>query len=131
MISKIRYLVEKRGANGLPRFFWQPKQELVKAGWKPRRIPADYASHRDARALRVAAVLGAEDLNRQLDAWRSGILPGEDLPKPPRIANPRSLAALIADYKKERYRGASMTNASITSRRGAARSRSPSSRPRT
>jgi hypothetical protein len=53
---KPRYFVEKGG-----RFYWQPSAKLIGAGW---RAPPPLSRER-AVALRQA-----EELNRQLDAWR-------------------------------------------------------------
>jgi len=58
---KVRYLTERPGATGL-RYFWQPSAALRALGWKLERLSDD----------RTAAIARAEQLNAELDAWRTG-----------------------------------------------------------
>jgi integrase len=62
---KVRYLVVKR-QKGHPLFYWQPNRALREAGWLPRRIA-------ERTNDIVAAITEAEQLNAQLDRWRSGV----------------------------------------------------------
>jgi hypothetical protein len=63
----VRYLVAKR-QKGHTLFYWQPNRVLREAGFLPRRLAE--------RANDLAdAIREAEDLNRQLDAWRAGHQP--------------------------------------------------------
>lgn len=59
---RIRYLVTKPGKNGNQRFYWQPRAAERQAGWQARRLPD----------IESAAIAAAQELNRALDAWRSG-----------------------------------------------------------
>jgi integrase len=79
---KVRYLVVKR-QKGHPLFYWQPNRTLRVAGWLPRRIAALTNDIIDA-------ITEAEQLNAQVDAWRSGV---EKVAAPP-----GSLPALIRLY---------------------------------
>ena len=89
---RIRYFTERRGSDG-PRYFWQPSKELRDAGWALERLPDD----------RAQAILRAEELNRDLDAWRQGTpITANGKRLPDRLA-PGTVAALIAAYKRSRY----------------------------
>lgn len=82
---KIRYLVVKP-QKGHPIFYWQPNKALREAGFLPRRIA-------ERTNDIVDAVREAEDLNAQLDAWRSG---AEKVAAPP-----GSLPWLIRLYRAD------------------------------
>lgn len=85
---KIRYLTTRPGKRGQgPRYFWQPSTDLIAAGWKPQRLPDHYAE----------AIMEAERLNKDLDAWRAG-LQGADIIN----AQHGSIEALINSYKSSR-----------------------------
>lgn len=81
---KVRYFVEKKGAGGRPRFFWQPSRELRAQGFQPRRLADD----------RQAAIEEAQRRNEELDAWRAD---RETLPERP--AAPNTLDGVIAGYR--------------------------------
>lgn len=94
---KVRYFVEKPGANG-PRYFWQPAAALRELGWEPERLPDE----------RVAAIARAEALNAQLDAWRTGApMPAVDETKPvktpARGPQPGTISDLIRRYRASRH----------------------------
>lgn len=57
---RIPYLVTKSGKHG-PRHYWQPKADLVRAGWKTVRLSDDL----------LTACRQAEEWNQQLRNWRS------------------------------------------------------------
>jgi integrase len=61
---KIRYLVEKR-QKGHSLWYWQPTRTLLAAGWLTRRLAERTNDLADA-------VREAEQINRELDAWRRG-----------------------------------------------------------
>jgi integrase len=82
---KVRYLVAKR-QRGHWRFYWQPNKALRAAGHLPRRV----ASRTNDI---VDAIKEAEELNAQLDAWRSG---AEKVAAPP-----GSLPWLIRMYRQD------------------------------
>ncbi|MGE4527448.1 MAG: tyrosine recombinase XerC [Rhodospirillaceae bacterium] len=89
---KIRHFVEKPGSKG-PRYFWQPSAALRALGWRPERLP---------EAL-PAAIARAEELNRQLDAWRAGGDTAQLASTPPRGPQPGTVADLIRRYKASRF----------------------------
>lgn len=89
---KIRHFVEKPGSKG-PRYFWQPSAALRALGWRPERLP---------EAL-PAAIARAEELNRQLDAWRAGGDTAQLAATPPRGPQPGTVADLIRRYKASRF----------------------------
>jgi integrase len=62
---KVRYLVIKR-QKGHPLFYWQPNKALRDAGFLPRRLAERTNDICDA-------INEAEQLNAELDAWRSGV----------------------------------------------------------
>lgn len=109
----VRYLTTRPGPAGTLRYFWQPRTEWQALGWKPRRIPEGWAALADAAELEAKAIAAAQDLNRELDAWRLAKaaptaaaekppLAGEGLPLPAVAAtqpSPRTVDALIALYK--------------------------------
>jgi integrase len=64
---KIRYLVTKR-QKSRTLYYWQPTRVLREAGFLPRRLA-------ERTNDIVDAVREAEELNRQLDAWRTGHAP--------------------------------------------------------
>jgi integrase len=82
---KVRYLVAKR-QKGHWRFYWQPNKALRVAGHLPRRLA-------ERTNDIVDAIEEAEQLNRQLDAWRSGV---EKVAAPP-----GSLPWLIKMYRQD------------------------------
>jgi|GEM_PF-624221 len=91
---KIRHLIEKPGKDGR-RFFWQPSSDLRKLGWRMERLPDD----------RMMAMARAEDLNRQLDAWRKGeTIPVGEKGGPKQqleTRQPGTIGALITSYKSD------------------------------
>ena len=96
---KVRHLVEKSGA-AAPRYYWQPSAELRSAGWLPRRL-TDAAGR--PIADRMAAESAAEELNAEVDRWRRGEAPAHGtVGLRPKTA-PKSVAALIDDYKASRF----------------------------
>lgn len=84
--EKPRYFVEKAGAGGLPRYFWQPSKDLRDAGFQPARLLGDEA----------AAMQQADRRNEEVDRWRDG----RDFIAPTAAVD--SLDALIADYRTSR-----------------------------
>lgn len=101
---KVPYLVVKPGAGGVPRYFWQPAKALRQAGWRPQRIPDNWAALADPIALEAAAIAKAKALNEEVVAWRSG----EGAPGAAALARkdtfpPGSLGAVIASYKLSRF----------------------------
>lgn len=95
---KIRYLVEKAGANGLPRYFWQPGATARAEGWLAQRIPLDWGSYSDPDALRGAAIGRAEELNRELDAQREQ-RQASKISIAPSPATARTLGDLVKAYQ--------------------------------
>lgn len=97
----VRHLVRKPGRAGGPdRFYWQPASVLRAAGWRPQRLPDD---------PRMAAER-AEELNREVDAWRRGEAPrntpaaaAERARRRAAETLPGSVAALVRDYKASRF----------------------------
>lgn len=94
---KVRYLVARDGRSG-KRHYWQPSAELARAGWRAETLDADPAR----------AIARAEELNRQVDAWRSG----EGVPAPGTPGAPRtrrsartagSVGELIDEYRASRF----------------------------
>jgi hypothetical protein len=101
--KKIRYLVEKPGAVGAPtRYFWQPSAELRLLGFAPERIPSHWRELDDPVALEAAAIAAAGAKNAEVDAWRArGSAPlARSVPV---IAEPKTVKALIAQYRAEGY----------------------------
>jgi len=87
---KIRYLVEKRQKSRVL-YYWQPARVLRKAGFEPRRLAERTNDLADA-------VREAEDLNRQLDAWRTG--------QGPAPIQPGTMPWLVKLYRSDdRYTG--------------------------
>lgn len=87
--GRVRHFVELPGAAG-PRWFWQPSSKLRAAGWRARRLPGPTLGE---------ALAQAEDVNRELDAWRANAQQGRRPPRPPA----GTVAALIADYRASRW----------------------------
>jgi len=79
---KVRYLVEKSGRDA-PRFFWQPARALRTAGWEPQRLARAEIAALGGPAVcenyyltaRHLAIMAAERLNAEVDAWRRGEQP--------------------------------------------------------
>lgn len=91
---KIRYFVERLwGAQ--PSYYWQPAKALRAQGWRLTRLPDD----------RRQAIAKAEQLNAELDAWRTGTAPiaGAGIPAPAKYVEPATLAAVIRAYKASRF----------------------------
>lgn len=86
MREKPRYFVEKSGAGGRSRYFWQPSKDLRAAGFQPMRLVDD-----EATAMRQA-----DARNDEVDRWRDG----RDLIAPAPSVD--SLSGLIADYRTTR-----------------------------
>lgn len=94
--KKIRHLVEKRGARGGVRYYWQPAAALAAEGWRAERLPDSLE----------AALARAEVLNADVDAWRRGeVAPNAPAPVKARAKKhaPGSVAALIQDYRASRW----------------------------
>lgn len=100
---KVRHFIEKPGASG-PRYFWQPSAALRAMGWVPERLPESLH----------AAIARAEELNRQLDAWRTGTDDAVLAKTPPRGPQPGTFADLIRRYKASRF----FTDKEDTTKRG-------------
>jgi hypothetical protein len=92
---KVPYLVERRGAKGRTRFYWQPDDGLRAAGWKLRRLAADVFDCEEARAI---AMREAEAINAEIQAWRA-----ERAQVAPARAAAGSVNDLIARYKASRF----------------------------
>jgi integrase len=80
---RIRYFTTRPGKNGTERYFWQPRTELIKAGWKIQRLSNN----------KTTALQEAERLNADLDKWRDG------LRESPTNAKQGSIEALIQSFK--------------------------------
>ena len=94
----VRYLTARPGKPGeLLRYFWQPSSELRAQGWKPERVPLNWASFTDAGQLEDAAIARARELNDHLDQTRSKAALTATRPAPP-IAT-RTLGDLIKLYQ--------------------------------
>jgi len=94
--KKIRHLVERRGARGGVRYYWQPAAALAAEGWRPERLPDALES----------AIARAEALNADVDAWRRGeVAPNAPAPVKARARKhpAGSVAALIQDYRASRW----------------------------
>jgi hypothetical protein len=120
-----RYFAEHPGRAGEPpRFFWKPGPALRAEGWKLERIPAEEIRNAcaDEGELRAEAFKRAEQLNAEVDRWRQGLAPlsaprsdarasggvggaaaDRASPRPEGPIKPRSIAALIREYKKSRF----------------------------
>ena len=61
----VRYLIEKRQSGGHSLYYWQPNKVLRKAGFLPRRLAERTNNLTDA-------IVEAEALNAEVDAWRNG-----------------------------------------------------------
>lgn len=92
---RVRYVIERD-----ERLYWQPSTALRRAGWRPERLPDDWA----------AAAARAQALNAQVDAWRAGRQPPAAAAEATHTVRPRrpaappgSIGALIADYKASRW----------------------------
>ena len=66
---RIRHLLRRTGRGQDFRWFWQPSGRLAGQGWRPERL------HGNGARPSLAAIERAEELNRQLDAWRAGEAP--------------------------------------------------------
>jgi len=95
---KVRYLTMQPGADGqLPRYFWQPSSAMRALGWRPQRVPLNWAEHTDPAQLQAAAVARVQELNAELDASRIGQALAATRPAP---VNPsRTLGDLIKLYR--------------------------------
>lgn len=103
MKHHVPYLVQKPGKGGVPRYIWQPAKALRDAGWRPQRVPDNWAGLA-GEALRAAAIAKAERLNAEVDAWRRGIR-APDAPAARPLAErtaPGSLRAVVAAYRQTR-----------------------------
>jgi integrase len=95
---RVRYLVSRPGAPGaLPRWFWQPSTPLRAQGWRPQRVPLDYARHTDAGELQRAAMAAAEALNADLDA--ACLSAARAAARPPVPLTQRTVDELITAYR--------------------------------
>ncbi len=96
---KVRHLISRPGASGLPRYFWQPSAPLRAQGWRPERVPLDWGRYTDAGALLAAAIARAEELNAQLDTARATtVLAATRGPAP---AATRTIRDLIITYQQD------------------------------
>lgn len=94
----VPYLVEKPGrAGALPRYYWQPKAELRKLGWRAQRVPDDWTAYADPVKLEAAAVAKARILNQALFDQRAA--------KPTTTRGPAAdtLAGVIRAYERSRF----------------------------
>lgn len=99
--DKPRYLITKSGpAGGLPRHYWEPDDRLRAEGWRPQRVPQDWARYTDAAALWTAAVARATELNLDLDRRREEAALRQVRPAPPPAQ--RTLGMLIRAYRASR-----------------------------
>lgn len=108
---QIRYLVGKRGAGGITRWFWQPSKALRNLGFRTIRIaPSDVTPWGKAPPGQVC---DAADLwNDRLDAWKKGRGPhpfDDDNPEAQptqkrrhKASKPGSIDALITRYRASR-----------------------------
>lgn len=113
MAKRTRYLTQRSGAGGIPRFFWQPSTELQREhSWKPVRLAQEavaaimrtaFASGDEGRIAaalqqaRAAAAREADEWNAKLDAWREQqALAGEG------ASTPGTVASIVRDYRKHR-----------------------------
>lgn len=69
---KPRYFVDKPGANGGRRYYWQPSADLQALGWKPVRLCAADGTPFARLEERGLAIAAADARNAELDSWRSG-----------------------------------------------------------
>lgn len=102
---RIRHLVIFPGARGASlRYFWQPSSKLRALGWRPMRVPADWAHITDPALLEAAAIAAAQDLNAKVDASREALVDAAALAsvRPPPPLSARTLHELIVDYKASR-----------------------------
>lgn len=110
MAVKVRFLVSQPGAaDGLPRYFWQPGKTARAEGWRMRRVPEDHARYIDRTELLAAAIVAAEELNRQVDAARAaGATAATRHPaaRPPAPSPRATLGDLLKAYRaSDRYLG--------------------------
>jgi hypothetical protein len=96
-MARVRHLIQKPGpAGGGPRWYWQPPTALRAAGWRMQRLPDELG----------AAVARAEQLNREVDAWRAG-QPEPGAPpaavRRGRAAVPGTVEHLVAAYRASRW----------------------------
>jgi hypothetical protein len=94
----VPYLVERTGANGLPRYYWQPSATLRAQGWQAQRVPADWQTISDPDALHRAAVARAQELNAGVRraAETQAIAATRTTPPPAQ----RTVSELIAMYRR-------------------------------
>lgn len=95
----VPYLIRKENPAGLPRWYWQPSFSLRKLGFRPARVPANWAAFDDADALQVAAIGAAKELNRQMaDAMAQRGAPSR--PEPVRLPAGRTVRELVHLYEQ-------------------------------
>jgi hypothetical protein len=85
----IPYLRLKNTAGGR-RYYWQPSDELKKAGWKALSLGQD----------EEAAIRAARARNDEIAAWRKG---GNSPAEVKKIVQRRTVDFVIAEYKKHRF----------------------------
>ena len=94
--ERIRYFVTLEGAQG-KRHFWKPSRALRDCGFALQRLSDD----------RGTAIAEAEQLNRQLDAWRAGDRLPVKADRPGKVADPYvradTLAWVIRRYRASRF----------------------------
>lgn len=108
---RVRYLIERPGSGGLPRYFWQPSSPLRAQGWRPQRVPLDWQAYTDPVALQAAAIARAEVLSAEMDAARdaaalaaqgaarSGLNVAPSAVNGPGAESPRTLGVLMRQYE--------------------------------
>jgi len=91
---KIRHLVCKPNKAGPARHYWQPSTDLRAGGWRVQPLGHDPA----------AAMVRAEELNREVDAWRAGqAVPGAPVGARRAGAAPGTVQHLVEAYQRSRW----------------------------
>ena len=97
----IRYLTQFPGpSGGLPRWFWQPSSKMRALGYRPERVPLNWADYTDAAALQAAAIARAQHLNGELDEARATAAIASV--RPPMPPAQQTLGDLITHYKRHK-----------------------------
>lgn len=69
---KPRYFVDKPGAGGRRRYYWQPSRDLESFGWRTVRLCAADGTPYSRVEERGLAIAAADARNAELDAWKAG-----------------------------------------------------------